>query len=143
VPQLEELTLQIPMSRPITPGGHDLRRLRELHSVRLQAAVSHNELLALADLPALRTLDLGGLRFNWMQISADELAEWRKTVAELRKRRKDIDIIPPHLPTDEDLRRWQTPQDPVRVLRSRQRFQPAPQLNSPPTFQPETEQGDG
>ncbi len=139
VSQLEELSLRIP--RPVTLAGHDWRRLRELHHLSLHAIVSREDLLTLAELPALRILDLGGLRVDWQDLTVETLADWRERIAELRQRRPDIDLIPPGLPTEAALVRWRTDMYGIRVLRSERRVLPAdaPDRNLPPTFIPDAE----
>lgn len=139
VPQLEELFLRIP--RPVTLAGHDLSRLSDLHHLTLHANVSREELLTLAELPALRLLDLGGARVDWQDLTVETLSDWRERIAELRQRRPDIDVVTPGLPTEAALLRWQQQIGRTRNLKSsRQMFQPiVPAENRPPTFIPDAE----
>lgn len=139
VSQLEELSLRIP--RPVTLAGHDWRRLRELHHLTLHAMISRDDLLTLAELPALRMLDLGGVRVDWQNLTVETLADWCARIAELRERRPEIDLVPPGLPTEAALVRWRTKMYGIRVLRSERRVLPAeaPDQNLPPTFIPDAQ----
>lgn len=139
VSQLEELMLRTP--RPVALKGPDFRRLRQLHRVMLHTQVSPDELIALAELPALRMLDLGGARVDWRELTVETLAAWREQIAELRQRRPDIDVITPGLPTEEALLRWQQRLGRTRSLKSsRQMLWPVvPAENLPPTLRPDAE----
>lgn len=139
VSQLEELSLRIP--RPVMLAKHDWRRLRELHHLSLHAIVSREDLLTLAELPALRMLDLGGVRVDWNDLTVETLADWRARIAEFRERRPEIDLVPPGLPTEAGLVRWRKEMYGIRVLRSERRVLPAdaPDRNLPPTFIPDAE----
>lgn len=137
--QLEELSLRIP--RPVTLAGHDWRRLRELHHLSLHAMVSREDILTLAELPALRMLDLRGVRVDWRDLTVETLADWRARIAEFRELRPEIDLVPPGLPTEAALVRWQQQLGRTRRLKSsRQMLWPVvPAENLPPTFIPDAE----
>lgn len=100
-PQLEELYLHLP--RPFSLAGHDFRRLRELHHLRLCVVFPSEEVLLLAELPALRTLDLEDLVIEDLWLDEETLAAWPAQFAELRRRRPDVDLALPRLPSENEL----------------------------------------
>lgn len=130
VPQLEELSLHLP--RPFSLASHDFRRMRELHHLRLRVVFPREEVLLLAELPALRTLDLGDLMIEDLWLDEETLAAWPAQFAELRRRRPDIDLTLPRLPSENELleKQQRTAGDSKEAVLRRFRKQ-APRLAAP------------